>query len=469
MMRTRGTKLILPAAVALLAIGPVRAAGAEIPHGEESRSRGARLAAGDSTYAERADVFVRRYVGMDVFTGAVLVARGDEVLFRRAYGLADREAGVRNSPSTKFRVASISKAFTAAAVARLVLEGELSWETPLSRFHPDFPRADSITIRQLVEHRSGVAHLNDLPWYGDLSRRPVSVEELVDRLAEEPLDFPPGTDSNYSNGGYLLLADILQRVSGRSYGEVLQREVFGPAGMLHSGHESGREVVPGLAEGYTIGPEGGFVHPTVLNMDVKIGGGSAYTTVDDLFRWSRAMRRGELLPHALQDSLWGTGESVTGRERRIHGGRAPGFTAFYQHFPEADVTTVVLSNHYARLNEELSDGLAGLYFDEDYDNRLQTILHRPDRFTAVSISDSVAKTFAGQYVHPFGFEFDIEVRGGRLYYVQPDRDRRHPLIPTSDSTVVDRWQWARITRRGDGSLVWHWLDYLDQDWEIETR
>lgn len=457
------------ALVAAAVLGGVQPPEAGAEGGAVAGDRRTTPTEGDSTFAERADRFVRRYVGMEVFTGAVLVARGDTVLFRKAYGLADREAGVVNTPTTRFRVASISKAFTAAAVARLVLDGGLLWETPLSRFHPEFPRADSITIRQLVEHRSGIAHLNDLPWYPDASRGAISEEDLVDWLAEEPLDFPPGTDSSYSNGGYLLLADILQRVTDRPYGEILREEVFGPAGMLDSGHESGREVVPGLAEGYTIGAEGGFASPVVLNMDIKIGGGSVYTTVDDLFRWSRAMRRGDLLPQALQDSLWGTGESATGRQRRIHGGRAPGFTAFYQYFPAADVTTVVLSNHYARLNEELSDGLAALYFDEDYYNRLQDILHRSDHFSRFPLPDAAAKTFAGEYCHPFGFEFDITVRGGRLYYVQPERERRHPLIPTSDSTLVDRWQWARITRRADGSLVWHWLDYPDQDWQVEVR
>lgn len=245
----------------------------------------------------------------------------------------------------------------------------------MAEYVPDFPRGEEITLRMLATNRSGVPHVNDLPWYDQFEFRDWPLVEIVERLKMEPLDFEPGTDSNYSNGGFALLARILEVATGKAYGEVLREQVFEPAGMRDSGHEGHNALVPMLARGYTYGMAG-VEPPPYVEMSLKVGGGSVYSTVGDLYRFARAVGDGTLIAPALADSLFGTIDSPTGHERVYHGGRAPGYTAALVRYPTEDVVVAILSNNYSRLNEEISDGLAGIVFGGTYDNRLGDILAR---------------------------------------------------------------------------------------------
>lgn len=426
----------------------------------------------DSDIPGRLDAFVNRYVDMDVFSGAVLVAVGDEVVLEKGYGMASWQLGVPATPSHRFRIASVSKAFTDVAVLRLVAAGILAWDDRVTEYVPDFPRGDEITVRMLATNRSGIPHINDLPWYDQFEFRDWPLEEIVERLKSEPLDFDPGTDSNYSNGGFALLARVLELSTRRSYGEVLREQVFEPAGMLDSGHEGHNDLIPGLAAGYTYGIDGIEPSPYV-EMSLKVGGGSAYSTVGDLHRFARAIREGDLIDSALADSLFGTIESPTDHPRVYHGGRAPGYTAALARYPERGVVVAVLSNNYSRLNEEISDGLAGIVFGGTYDNRLADILERRP-FPVVDTDAAKVAPYAGPWRHAWGFAFDLEVEDGTLVYRDPERDIRHRLIPTSETSFISPWQWARIdfARGSDGgvaSATMTWLDFPEKAWPLERR
>jgi CubicO group peptidase (beta-lactamase class C family) len=420
---------------------------------------------------ERLDEFVRTYVDMDVFSGAVLVARRGEIVLERGYGMASYELEVPATPSHRFRVASISKAFTDVALLRLIAAGALDWDDPVSRYIRDFPRGDEITVRMLATNSSGLAHINDLPWYDQFEFREWTLEEIVGLLADEPLDFEPGTDSNYSNGGFALLALVLERATGKSYAEVLREQVFEPAGMPDSGHEAHAELVPMLASGYTYGMYGIQPAPYV-EMALKIGGGSAYSTVGDLYRFARAIEEGGLIERAVADSLFGTIDSPTGHARVYHGGRAPGYTAALVRYPEPDAVIVVLSNNYSRLNEEISDGLAGILFGGSYDNRLGEILSRT-QFPALGLEPGQVAAITGAWRHAWGITFDLEEEDGALVYRDPERGIRHPLIALSPTSFVSPWQWARLDfERVDGQVLsgtMTWLDFPDEAWPLERR
>jgi len=428
-------------------------------------------AAQSGSLAGRLDAFVQRYLDLGVFSGAVLVARGDEVLLEKGYGMASFELGVPATSEHRFRVASVSKAFTDLAVLRLVVAGALRWEDRVDEYVPDFPRGGEITLRMLATHRSGIPHVNDLPWYDQFEFRDWRLDEIVDRLEDEPLDFEPGSDSNYSNGGFALLARILELATVKPFGEVLREQVFEPAGMTDSGHESHNELVPMLASGYTYGLNGVVPAPSV-EMSLKVGGGSAYSTVGDLWRFARAVESGALVAPALADSLFGTIDSPTGHPRVYHGGRAPGYTAALVRYPGEDLVVAVLSNNYSRLNEEISDGLAGIVFGGTYENRLGEILERRP-FAAVDLASSDVAPYAGPWRHAWGFTLDLEVENGMLVYRDPERGMRHRLIPLSESSFISPWQWARLDfeRRPDGTVgaTMTWLDFPEKAWPLERR
>ncbi len=198
----------------------------------------------------KVDAYIAPYVEAKDFSGAVLLAKGDRILLRKGYGLADQELGVANGPETKFQIASVTKTFTAAAVALLEKQGLLHLDDPLAKYIPDFPRGGEIRIAHLLAHSSGIPDVYSLPEYEEMKTRRVSAADLIALLKTKPLDFAPGTASSYSNSGYVLLAEIVEKVSGRSYQDFLRERIFAPLHLDHTGPWERQPIVPGRAAGY---------------------------------------------------------------------------------------------------------------------------------------------------------------------------------------------------------------------------
>src|SRR5258706_11917690 len=172
----------------------------------------------DSQVVQQVEAYLHPFADTGNFTGVVLVARKGRILLERAYGMANYELQVPNSTATRFHIASVSKPFTAMAILQLEERGRLSVGDPVSRFVPDFPNGDRITLEHLLTHTSGIPNVNDLPDYDTFARSPHTVEQLVAKFASLPLDFQPGSDYHYSNSNYNLLALILEKVTEKNYG-----------------------------------------------------------------------------------------------------------------------------------------------------------------------------------------------------------------------------------------------------------
>ncbi len=188
----------------------------------------------------------------DEFCGAVLVAQEGEVLLSGGYGLADREHDVANLPQTKFRLGSITKQFTSVAILMLAEQGKLSLDDPISRHLPYSPEHwKDITVHHLLNHTSGLGNLADIPGIQETKARlPLSVREIVETFREIPLEFRTGTAFRYSNSGYFVLGDIVERVSGLSYEDFLQTHIFGPLEMADSGYDHHQTILKNRATGY---------------------------------------------------------------------------------------------------------------------------------------------------------------------------------------------------------------------------
>jgi CubicO group peptidase (beta-lactamase class C family) len=239
----------------------------------------------------RVDAYLAPHVTNRDFSGAVLIARGDGVLVNKAYGMANYELEVRNTPDTKFRIASLTKTFTAAAIVMLEEEGRLRFADPVQRFIPDFPHGDKITILHLLSHRSGLSN----PEYNESFATRISLEGLIERIKKRPLQFEPGTREQYSNAGFNVLAYIVERASGISYDEFLRRRIFGPLGMQNTGNFSDEEVVHRRASGYLPGPgPSGIVNAPWYDIGFSMGSGSISSTTGDLLRWGRAVNSEQL-------------------------------------------------------------------------------------------------------------------------------------------------------------------------------
>src|SRR5580700_4253441 len=243
----------------------------------------------------RMDQIVQSYVANKQFMGSVLVARGDQVLFSKGYGSANLEWGIPDTPSTKFRLGSITKQFTAASILLLEERGKLKVEDPVKKYLPDAPAAwDKMTIFNVLTHTAG------FPNYRSTEAIPITPEKLVARFRDKPLEFEPGEKWNYSNSGYVLLGYLIEKISGESYEKFVQENIFTPLGMKDSGYDSNSAVIERRASGYSPSPKGpvnaGFIH-----MTIPFAAGSLYSTTEDLLRWEQGLFGGKLLsPASLQ-------------------------------------------------------------------------------------------------------------------------------------------------------------------------
>ncbi|NNF67273.1 MAG: beta-lactamase family protein [Gammaproteobacteria bacterium] len=227
----------------------------------------------------------------------VILVRDGEVLFRGAAGMANLELAVPMEPDHVLRIGSITKQITAAAILLLQDRGELDVTDDITKYLPDFPtHGERITIAHLLSHTSGIFSFTDIPgyWRGDLIRTDHSVEQMIGLFADQPLQFPPGSDFSYSNSGYTLLGAIIERVSGKSYAEFLRTEMFEPLGIADTQYD-GLQVVNRRASGYQHNSDDQYVNALPISMTHAYAAGAILSTVDDLARWNAALFDGRLL------------------------------------------------------------------------------------------------------------------------------------------------------------------------------
>ena len=296
--------------------------------------------------AARVESYLAPVVASRDFSGVVLMARGRQVLFEGAWGRASYELDVPITPDTRFDVASLTKTFTAAAILQLVAAGRLALDDPLERTLPGLPGADRITIEMLLLHQSGLPEEAALADYESRRFETLTLAEAVERFEGAALDFEPGTDGAYSNTGYLVLARVVEIVSGEAFEVFLERSLVRPLGMLGTGIDLVDPIVPGKARGYEPGPPPHRLlgaRPDALSH--HIGSGALYSTARDLHRWLVGVDAGELF--ALFDQRypygWGRREYF-GRRAVEQSGIVSGYLAEMILFPDDDLMVVYLSN-----------------------------------------------------------------------------------------------------------------------------
>jgi CubicO group peptidase (beta-lactamase class C family) len=314
----------------------------------------------------------------DKFSGAALVAKDGQVLWEKAYGLADRTAKIPNTVNTRFRLGSMNKMFTSVAIAQLVQQGKLKYGDTIIQVLPDYPNkevASKVTVEQLLTHTSGLGD-----FFGpQFDQKKDSLHELKDYLplfAGKPLEFEPGKDWQYSNAGFLVLGLIIERLSSQSYYDYVQKYIYDVAGMKDSGSPPESQRVPNVAEGYTRGEgddEGGPLKPNTDTLPWRgssAGGGSS--TVGDLLKFDQALRNyklvspemthlittGKVHPPRFPDGVkyaYGFGERVIDGNRVVgHAGGAPGMNGELDMHVDTGYTVVVLANRDPQVAEEWS-------------------------------------------------------------------------------------------------------------------
>lgn len=290
--------------------------------------------------------------------GVVLVMKDGKVLFRKAYGLASVELGVPMQPDMRFRIGSITKQITAAAVLKLVEEGKLELKAPVQRYLEELPKPwEGITVEQLLNHTAGIPNHTEAATYWSHIREDLPPAKLLDTyVSHQPLDFEPGTKYHYSNSGYILLGMLIEKASGQSYAEFLAKRFFEPLGLKHIRYGSETELIPGLVPGYTKGPKPSAYRST----SQTFASGGLVSDADDVAHWLQALYEGKVLkPESLARMMastrlkngqdlgygFGIGFRTLGNLRLAgHAGGVPGFKSWAEADPASRTIVVILNN-----------------------------------------------------------------------------------------------------------------------------
>ena len=318
----------------------------------------------------KADERLNAAVKANQFSGAVFVARDGRVLLSKGYGMANLEDETPNTPQTKFRLGSITKQFTATAIMMLQEQGKLSVQDSICKYVADCPAVwQPITLHHLLSHTGGVPNFTSFPDYQKTMSLPTTVEALVGRFKDKPLDFQPGEKWSYSNSGYVLLGHVIEKVSGKSYEAFLQENIFTPLGMKNTGYDHNTQVLPHRAAGYM--PQGGtMMNARYLDMTIPFSAGALYSTVEDLYLWDQALYTEKLISKKSLDLMftpvknnygygWGMGNQ-RGLKVIAHSGGIDGFVTFIARYPDVKAVVIVLCNNMRANPQAVANDLAKL-------------------------------------------------------------------------------------------------------------
>ena len=313
--------------------------------------------------AEKLDAAISPLFQKDAPGGAVLLSRNGKVVYRKAFGLADRERDIPLTPQMAFRLGSITKQLTAAAIFLLVDEGKIELDDDITKYLPDYPtKGRRITIHNLLTHSSGIRSYTDILVEPSTLTLDKSVREIIDDFKDEPLYFPPGEAIRYSNSNYVLLAAIIERISGMTYADFMAKRMFDPLGMESTAYEGHERNGVKRVEGYQRGRNKPFEKAPPISMTQTFGAGSLISTVDDLAKWGAAVDGRRFLsaeswkrmmkPFVLNNgqvtkacSGWFVERFAFERDVYGHGGGINGFTSMLYWVPEDRVFVVVLLNN----------------------------------------------------------------------------------------------------------------------------
>jgi len=336
--------------------------------------------------AARIDEYLTRANKIGQFNGAALVAENGKVIYKKGLGLANMEWNVPNETDTKFRLASITKQFTAALILQLVEQGKLKLDGKLSEYLPDYRKdvGDKVTIHHLLTHTSGIPSYTSRPKFlEEVSRNPQTVTEFVKQYASGDLEFEPGSKFRYNNSGYFLLGAIIEKIHGKPYEQVIKENIFDPLGMKNSGYDRHSTLLSKRASGYQKTPAG-YVNAPYLDMSIPYAAGSLYSTVEDLYLWDQALYTDKIISAKNREVMykpfldnyaygWNISKVSFGQSKETvnsisHTGGIHGFSTIIVRYPEQKNLIVLLDNtsqggSLDQINRDLTNILYGQPFE----------------------------------------------------------------------------------------------------------
>ncbi|MDQ7049599.1 MAG: serine hydrolase domain-containing protein [Enterobacterales bacterium] len=379
-----------------------------------------------------------KYIPADGPGAAVIVSQNGQVLFEGAAGLANIELNIDLTTESVFRLGSITKQFTAAAIIMLQEQKKLSIKDDIHKYVPNFPtEGNHVTIEHLLTHTSGIAnYTEDQGLFRKETQVPTNLDQMLVRFAEHPMSLKTGEAMRYSNTGYVLLGKIIEVASGQSYLDFIEQNIFKKLDMKSSRY-GGLQIIPNRASGYNMSPQG-VVNTSHIDMTWPHAAGALLSTVGDLDIWFKALRSGKLIskasyqqmvtPFKLNDgslSNYGFGLGI-GKLNKYdsisHNGGIPGFATNAVYLPEEDLYVAVLTNLSSGNPNLISNLLVATVLDIQLPN-----------FKAVKLNKVKAKSLMGSYKINNDSEHRFFMEDGKAY-TQRDKGDKYEVFPMSDDS-----------------------------------
>lgn len=364
----------------------------------------------------------------------ILIAKDGEKVYHKAFGTANLELEVPMKTGMVFEIGSITKQFTAVSILMLMEEGKLSLEDDITKYIEDYPtHGHTITIHHLLTHTSGIKSVTSMEEWSKVWRKDYEPKELIEFFKYEPMDFAPGEKYQYNNSAYIMLGYIIEKVSGMTYPEFLEKRIFNPLGMTQSYYGSQKEIIPKRASGYQ-NKENEWYNAEYLSMTQPYSAGSIMSTVEDLFTWHKALQNNtlvkeETIQKAFTNYKLNNGEpihygygwslnEIDGSRTIEHGGGIFGYTTNAIYLPEEDVYVVMFTNRDDKSPGMISTKIAAEVIGKPY----------KDKEDRIELDEDYMKSLTGVYEFEDGTTRYIIFEEGQLYS-QRKGSRRFRIFP----------------------------------------
>ena len=397
-------------------------------------------------FTQKMKELVSGFVDNRSFHGCLLVAKGNNIIWRECYGYADYEKKIKNTPNTFFKIASVTKEYTLVAIEFLQKKGLINKSDFINKYFKDFPKGDRISIQQLLDHKSGIGDINDLAIYDSLAAltRNYSSVELYGIIKALPFAFDPGTKEEYSNSNYILLACLIVKVSGMDYETFLRKNILSPFHIFKTFIDHGNRV---SALGYTADDNSnGFRKLNGWNSSIKLGSGCLSSTIDDVYLFLKELAAGKL---AKMNGIPDTQNMINLQ------GNGPGVSTIARYQKDIDLYTIVLSNNWAEAAWSLGRAVGKIYENKPY-----TIWKNESK----KVDPSEFTQWVGNYKAPyFSFKFylkgDIPVLSGIRNNGTINYNRTYVITPLGNNEFFFPFFWAKIAfSKIDGQSTVKWTD-----------
>ena len=396
--------------------------------------------------AAKTDEYMNAFVKVKGIGGAVLLARDGKILVSKGYGSANAELNVPNASNTKFRIGSVTKQFTSAAVMILQERGKLSVKDAACKYLENCPDAwKEVTIHQLLTHTSGIPSFTAIPEWKTKRVLNLTPAEVIAMVKDAPLKFKSGEDYDYSNTGYFLLGLIIEKASGQTYEAFLKENIFAPLKMNDTGYDSG-QILTNRASGYSRKGET-IVNAGYADKNIPFAAGGLYSTVEDLYKWQASFDTEQILKKASIDAIFTADKKNYGygwvvgswNKHKLagHGGSIEGFQSHIFRFPDDRAAVIVLLNSDTVLAQTAAVDLNAILFGEKYE--------LPREQKEITLDAKILDQYVGKYEVAPNVVLTVAKDGDKLTLINPGQTRGTIIVPESETVFFIRIADVKIT------------------------